>query len=186
VRLPSRKVAAPIIAASAVSRIGLNRTAPASTSIARKFRPSRRPWRMKSTSRIELRTMMPASAMKPIIEVAVNGAPSSQWPVTMPIRVSGKAGRGCENEPRTQENQIRRYHIAVVACFRGGVPFQRVCTCCDSLLQHVTASLMHSLRLGEQLTVASNTESYVLVWSHSSKQKLWIFIDRTCRHRRSV
>ena len=29
---------------------------------------------MKSTSRIELRTMIPASAMKPIIEVAVNGA----------------------------------------------------------------------------------------------------------------
>ena len=33
--------------------------------------------------------MMPASAMKPIIEVAVNGAPNSQWPRTMPIRVSG-------------------------------------------------------------------------------------------------
>ena len=33
--------------------------------------------------------MMPASAMKPIIEVAVNGAPNSQWPSTMPIRVSG-------------------------------------------------------------------------------------------------
>ena len=33
--------------------------------------------------------MMPASAMKPIIEVAVKSAPSSQWPGTMPIRVSG-------------------------------------------------------------------------------------------------
>ena len=33
--------------------------------------------------------MMPASAMKPIIEVAVNGAPSSQWPIRIPISVSG-------------------------------------------------------------------------------------------------
>ena len=33
--------------------------------------------------------MMPASAMKPIIEVAVNGAPNNQWPSMMPIRVSG-------------------------------------------------------------------------------------------------
>ena len=33
--------------------------------------------------------MMPASAMNPIIEVAVNGAPSSQWPSMMPISVSG-------------------------------------------------------------------------------------------------
>ena len=33
--------------------------------------------------------MMPASAMKPIIDVAVNGAPNSQWPSTMPISVSG-------------------------------------------------------------------------------------------------
>ena len=44
---------------------------------------------MKSTSRIELRTIMPASAMNPIIEVAVNGAPNSQCPSTMPIKVSG-------------------------------------------------------------------------------------------------
>ena len=49
-------------------------------------------WRMKSISRIELRTMMPASAMKPIIDVAVNGAPNSQWPSTMPIIVSGTGG----------------------------------------------------------------------------------------------
>ena len=46
--------------------------------------------------------MMPASAMKPIIEVAVNGAPSSQWPSTMPISVSGTGIRitsGRRNEP---------------------------------------------------------------------------------------
>ena len=34
------------------------------------------PWRIKSTRRIELRAMMPASAMKLIIEVAVIGAPN--------------------------------------------------------------------------------------------------------------
>ncbi len=33
--------------------------------------------------------MMPASAMKPIIDVAVNGAPNSMWPIMMPIRVNG-------------------------------------------------------------------------------------------------
>ena len=37
--------------------------------------------------------MMPASAMKPIIEVAVNGAPNSQCPATMPISVSGTGVR---------------------------------------------------------------------------------------------
>jgi len=33
---------------------------------------------MKSTKRIELHTMKPVSAMKPIIEVAVNGAPNAE------------------------------------------------------------------------------------------------------------
>ena len=33
--------------------------------------------------------MMPASAMKPIIEVAVNGAWNRMWPMTMPTSVSG-------------------------------------------------------------------------------------------------
>ena len=55
---------------------------------------------MKSTSRIELRTMMPASAMKPIIDVAVNAAPSSQCPSTMPIKVKR---HGHENDERQQE-----------------------------------------------------------------------------------
>ena len=57
---------------------------------------------MKSTSRIELRTMMPASAMKPIIDVAVKAAPSIQWPSTMPIKVNGtgvSTTRGSLNEP---------------------------------------------------------------------------------------
>ena len=59
-------------------------------------------WRMKSTSRIELRTMMPASAMKPIIDVAVKGAANSQWPIMMPMKVSGIGVRmtsGSLNEP---------------------------------------------------------------------------------------
>ena len=47
---------------------------PASISTSCRLRSGVLAWRMKSTSRIELRTMMPASAMKPIMEVAVNGA----------------------------------------------------------------------------------------------------------------
>ena len=46
--------------------------------------------------------MMPASAMKPIIEVAVNGAANSQWPNMMPMKVSGIGVRmtsGSLNEP---------------------------------------------------------------------------------------
>ena len=45
---------------------------------AQRHAASARRWRMKSTSRIELRTMMPASAMKPIIDVAVKAASNSQ------------------------------------------------------------------------------------------------------------
>ena len=46
--------------------------------------------------------MMPASAMKPIIDVAVNGAPNSQCPSMMPMNVSGTGVRitsGSLNEP---------------------------------------------------------------------------------------
>ncbi len=44
---------------------------------------------MKSTSRIELRTMMPASAIMPIIDVAVNCAPIMACPGMTPMMVSG-------------------------------------------------------------------------------------------------
>ncbi|SEH76720.1 hypothetical protein BAZSYMB_SCAFFOLD00015_0 [Bathymodiolus azoricus thioautotrophic gill symbiont] len=44
---------------------------------------------VKSTNKIELRTIMPAKAIQPIIEVAVNSAPSNQCPGTMPNSVSG-------------------------------------------------------------------------------------------------
>jgi len=37
--------------------------------------------------------MIPASAMKPIIEVAVNGAPKSQCPSIIPMSVSGTGVR---------------------------------------------------------------------------------------------
>ena len=99
----ARITAAPIIAASAVRRIGLKRIgAGFEQHVAAAARPGVRAWRMKSTSRIELRTMMPASAMKPIIEVAVNGAENSQWPNMMPMKVSGIGVRmtsGTLNEP---------------------------------------------------------------------------------------
>ncbi len=94
--------AAPIIAAAAVRKIGLKRTAPASTSAARSGMPFARRWRMKSTSRIELRTTMPASAMKPIIDVAVKAALNTRCPSTMPISVNGTGARmtsGNLNEP---------------------------------------------------------------------------------------
>ena len=68
----------PITSASAVIRIGRRRTRPAITIASRTLAPSATCDRANSTSRIELRTMMPASAMKPIIDVAVKSAPSSQ------------------------------------------------------------------------------------------------------------
>ena len=80
---------APIIAAAPVSTMGLARTAQASMTASSSASPSATDWLMKSTSKIELRTMMPASAIMPIIEVAVNCAPSSAWPGITPITVSG-------------------------------------------------------------------------------------------------
>ncbi|MNL87523.1 hypothetical protein D3C87_2167160 [compost metagenome] len=46
--------------------------------------------------------MMPASAMKPIIDVAEKGAPNRKWPPRMPMKVSGTGIRitsGTLNEP---------------------------------------------------------------------------------------
>ncbi len=53
--------------------------------------------------------MIPASAMKPIIEVAVNAAPNSQWPIMIPIRVSGTGVRmisGTRNVPNWATTRI--------------------------------------------------------------------------------
>ena len=80
---------APSIAASAVSTIGLARTAPARITACASSLPAASSTLMKSTSKIEFRTMIPASAIMPIIEVAVNCAPSRAWPGMMPISVSG-------------------------------------------------------------------------------------------------
>jgi len=65
----------PTTTAAAVSAIGRKRTAPASSTASRSDRPRASASWMKSTSRIELRTMMPASAIIPIIDVAVKNAP---------------------------------------------------------------------------------------------------------------
>ena len=46
-------------------------------------------WREKSTNNMELRTIIPASAIKPIIDVAVNSAPIIQCPGAIPIMVNG-------------------------------------------------------------------------------------------------
>ena len=81
------------IAAAAVRTIGRNRMAPASSSTSRSDRPSLGVWRMKSTSRIELRTMIPARSMKPIIDVAVKGARNRMCPTTIPTRVRGMGVR---------------------------------------------------------------------------------------------
>ncbi len=79
----------PATSANAVMMIGRVRVRHDWITASRTSRPSATACLVKSTKRIELRTMMPASAMKPIIDVAVNGALNSQWPGMMPIRVSG-------------------------------------------------------------------------------------------------
>ena len=83
----------PTTTAAAVSSMGRKRTAPASTTAS----SSAMPWRsfssMKSTRMIEFRTMIPAPAMKPIMEVAVKNAPKSQCPGRMPMSDSGMGSR---------------------------------------------------------------------------------------------
>ncbi|MND06043.1 hypothetical protein D3C83_271860 [compost metagenome] len=63
--------------------------------------PSRSLASVKSTSRIELRTTMPAPAMKPIIEVAEKNAPRAACKGRMPTSENGIAAittRGVVNE----------------------------------------------------------------------------------------
>ena len=83
--------AEPRMMASAVRRIGRRRTAPASITASSSERPSARRTMMKSMRRSELRTTMPASAITPIIDVAVKGCCAAQCPGKTPIRVSGIA-----------------------------------------------------------------------------------------------
>ena len=73
----SRMKAAPSIAASAVRAIGFARAAAERITASSAAMPSASRAFTKSTSRMEFLTMMPASAIIPIIEVAVNCAPRS-------------------------------------------------------------------------------------------------------------
>ena len=85
----SRMKTAPSIAASAVSTMGCARVAAERTTASSSGMPLLTCRRMKSTSRMELRTMIPASAIIPIMLVAVNCAPSRAWPGMTPTIVSG-------------------------------------------------------------------------------------------------
>src|SRR5512137_2065353 len=99
-----RMTKAPTTTAAAVSSMGRKRTAPASTTASASGMPWARRSSMKSTRMIELRTMMPAPAMKPIIEVAVKKAPRRPWAGRMPTRVSGM-GAMITNGVRNERNQ---------------------------------------------------------------------------------
>src|SRR5688500_1797668 len=79
----------PMTTAAAVSAMGRKRTDPASIRASRSERPRACASSMKSTSRIEFRTMMPASAIIPIMDVAVKNAPVAACTGRMPIKVNG-------------------------------------------------------------------------------------------------
>ena len=61
---------------------------------------------------IELRTMIPAPAMKPIIDVAVKKAPNSQWPGRMPISDSGIGSRMANGTLNDWNQPITRMAIS--------------------------------------------------------------------------
>jgi len=84
-----RMTAAPTIMAAAVRAIGRKRTAPASTTACSRESPSFNRNSMKSTRMIELRTTMPAPAMKPIIDVAVKNAPIAACAGSTPTSENG-------------------------------------------------------------------------------------------------
>ena len=77
------------MAARPVKAMGWARTAADCTTASLKAMPCVTCSSMKSTSKMELRTMMPASAIMPIIDVAVNCAPNSACPGMTPMMVSG-------------------------------------------------------------------------------------------------
>ncbi len=79
----------PATRARAVIRIGLVRALQALITASVTVSPLATSSMEKSTSRMELRTMMPARAMNPIMDVAVKSAPMIQCPGTMPSRVKG-------------------------------------------------------------------------------------------------
>ena len=71
--------------------MGRKRTAPASMTARSMGMPSARRNSMKSTRMMELRTTMPAPAMKPIMEVAVKNAFNIQCAGIVPISENGMA-----------------------------------------------------------------------------------------------
>ena len=87
----NRITAEPTTTAAAVSSMGRKRTAPASITASSSGMPCASRSSMKSTRMMELRTTMPAPAMKPIMEVAVKKAPSSPCAGRMPTSEKGMA-----------------------------------------------------------------------------------------------
>ena len=87
----NRMTPAPTTTAAAVSAIGRNRSAPASTTACSSDSPSCNFNCMKSTRMIEFRTTMPAPAMNPIIDVAVKKAPMAACAGRIPTSEKGIA-----------------------------------------------------------------------------------------------
>ena len=85
----SRIKSAPSMADSAVSIIGCARVMAELMTASLNALPAATSRLMKSTSKIEFLTIMPASAIMPIIDVAVNCAPSKACPGITPMMVSG-------------------------------------------------------------------------------------------------
>ena len=85
----SRMKKAPSIAARPVSTMGCARVMAELTMACLNSMPDLTCRLMKSTRRMELRTMMPASAIIPIMLVAVYCAPSKACPGITPMMVSG-------------------------------------------------------------------------------------------------
>jgi len=79
----------PVTTVPAVKAIGRNRTAPASMTASLSSRPSANRASIKSINKTLLRTIMPASAITPIIDVAVKKAPNIRWPGMIPSKVKG-------------------------------------------------------------------------------------------------
>jgi len=79
----------PTTTAAAVRSMGRKRTAPASMIASSSAIPSLLFISAKSMRMMELRTMMPARAMNPIMDVAVKKAPNAACPGRMPMRVRG-------------------------------------------------------------------------------------------------
>ena len=79
----------PMTTARAVRMMGRERMRPEATTASLSECPRSKPSSTKSTKRMEFRTMIPASAIMPIMEVAVKNAPLRAWAGRIPMRVRG-------------------------------------------------------------------------------------------------